>query len=63
MNNINKIPNEIVRVPFILEIINGVNISTQKMKFWAGFMGFKQNVDTYNLKPEIGWAINKVVKK
>lgn len=31
-------PNEIVRVPFILEIINGVNISTQKMKFWAGFM-------------------------
>ena len=28
------------------------------MEFWSGFMGLKQNEKTFNLKPEIGWAVN-----
>jgi hypothetical protein len=61
LDNANTIPSELVRVPFIFEIINqdGSVERTIKMELWAGFMGLKQNPLTFNLKPEIGWAVNQ----
>lgn len=44
------------------EIQNGLAmpIASYKMEFWAGFMGLKQDRQTFNVKPEIGWAVNKL---
>ncbi len=58
IKSIGQLPDEIVRVPFILEVDFEDRKETHEMEFWAGFMGLKQNNQTYNLKPEIGWAIN-----
>lgn len=59
--NINNLPYEIVRVPFLFHIVDKDSPEkVLKMEFWAGFMGLKQDDQTFNLKPEIGWAINLV---
>ncbi|MFV0418292.1 MAG: DUF4419 domain-containing protein [Dysgonomonas sp.] len=60
ISGIGIFPPELVRVPFIFCInsSDGATIKSYKMEFWSGFMGLKQNEKTFNLKPEIGWAIN-----
>lgn len=65
IKSLNVLPKEIVSVPFVFEAesVDGVASKTLDMEFWAGFMGLQQNDLTYNLKPEIGWAINIVTEK
>lgn len=65
IKSIGDLPAEIVRVPFVLDlnIDKNTTIFSQQMEFWAGFMGLQQDNETYNLKPIIGWAINKVEEK
>ncbi|MDU1889133.1 MAG: DUF4419 domain-containing protein [Dysgonomonas sp.] len=62
IKSIGELPDEITRTPFILEIRSNETtiIKSLKMEFWSGFMGLKQTPGTFNLKPEIGWAINRV---
>ena len=62
---IGLLPKEIASVPFIFEVQNGLAMTTAsyKMEFWAGFMGVKQDKETFNIKPEIGWAVNMPGKK
>ena len=38
---------------------DGVIKETFDMEFWAGFMGVKQDKRSFNVKPEIGWAVNR----
>lgn len=58
---INELPKELANVPFILEIKDAAGnlVQSFNMEFWAGFMGVKQNPKTYDVKPEIGWAVNR----
>ncbi len=58
---INELPKELANVPFILEIKDAAGNLKQSfnMEFWAGFMGVKQHPQTFNVKPEIGWAVNR----
>jgi hypothetical protein len=60
IDNIEKLPSEIVRVPFVfcIDFPNGTRSKSYRTEFWSGFMGLHQDNETYNLKPEIGWAIN-----
>lgn len=60
IKNVGDLPKEISSVPFLFEIKNGSGeiTSSNKMEFWAGFMGVNQNQTTFNIKPEIGWAVN-----
>lgn len=60
IESIGELPSELVRVPFTF-CINAdreTTVKTYNMEFWSGFMGMKQDEETYNMKPEIGWAIN-----
>jgi hypothetical protein len=61
IKNVNDLPKELANVPFVLEIKgdDGVIKETFNMEFWAGFMGVKQDKQSFNVKPEIGWAINR----
>ncbi len=57
---INELPPEIVRVPFIfVDNLDPQHPVEYNMEFWAGFMGVTEDVKTFNVKPEIGWAINR----
>lgn len=64
IDDISLLPKEMVAVPFEFEIKQDMNTPGKKMnmEFWAGFMGLSQDSCTYNLKPEIGWAVNIVTK-
>lgn len=56
-----SVASEIVKVPFILEDTEtGIEFN---MQFWAGFVGLSQNNDNYSLKPELGWAVNNLLKQ
>lgn len=61
IKSVNVLPKELANVPFLLEIKDSSGILTQsyRMEFWAGFMGLKQDQQSFNVKPEIGWAINR----
>lgn len=61
IDNINTLPKEIANVPFVFEIQDdaGKVVQSSQMEFWAGFMGVRQNTSTFNVKPEIGWAVNQ----
>ncbi len=64
IKNISDLSDEIVRVPFLFYINSdsGTTMAKFEMELWAGFMGLKQNPETYNLKPEIGWAVNMLTE-
>jgi len=61
IKSINALPKELANVPFILEIKDAAGNLKQSfnMELWAGFMGLKQDGETFNVKPEIGWAVNR----
>lgn len=61
ITNINDLPKELANVPFVLELndVSGTVKESLNMEFWAGFMGVKQNKESFNVKPEIGWAVNR----
>ncbi|WP_316750791.1 DUF4419 domain-containing protein [Pedobacter gandavensis] len=65
IKSINVLPRELAIVPFIFEIKDntGTIQKTLKMEFWAGFMGIKQDKTTFNVKPEIGWAVNQLAEE
>jgi hypothetical protein len=54
----NSLPNEIVKVDldYIKEYDDG-STETEQLELWAGFIGLKQNTETYLLEPQIGWMI------
>ena len=60
LKDLNYLPKELANVPFIVELSDGRGgiTKTYNMEFWAGFMGASQDTKTFNLKPEIGWAVN-----
>jgi hypothetical protein len=62
IKSVGDLPKEMACVPFIFEIQDDAKnaLSSSKMEFWAGFMGIKQNQKTFNVKPEIGWAVNSL---
>lgn len=49
--------NELLEIPFTLDILNGGSVQSLKLKFLAGFVGLTQNEKTGSLKPEIGWIV------
>lgn len=61
ITSIGDLPKEMANVPFLLEIKDDKGNINQsfKMEFWAGFMGVKQDQQSFNVKPEIGWAVNR----
>lgn len=61
IKDVNILPKELSNVPFLLELKDGNGQINQsfKMELWAGFMGVKQDKFTFNVKPEIGWVVNK----
>lgn len=61
ITHVNELPKELSNVPFLLELKDGNGQINQSfnMELWAGFMGVKQDKFTFNVKPEIGWAVNK----
>lgn len=65
IKNVSMLPKEMACVPFIFEVQDksGRSLSESKMEFWAGFMGVRQDPDTFNIKPEIGWAVNNISPK
>lgn len=53
--DINNVPSEIIKVPFTLEMGDaGVKYESQLL---TGIFGMIQDPKTFNLKPEIGWAV------
>lgn len=56
---IEKLPSEVVRVDFQYRIFDrgGILLSSHPMEFVSGFVGIAQDVETFALRPEIGWAI------
>lgn len=60
IKSVNDLPKELANVPFVLEVTDdsGIIKQTLNMEFWAGFMGVKQDQQSFNVKPEIGWAVN-----
>lgn len=65
IKNVGNLPKEIANVPFLFEIQDNSKKTqkTLKMEFWAGFMGVRQNKSTFNINPEIGWAVNILEEK
>lgn len=58
INAIDNIPSEVVKVPLIInDIENGDEFECNLL---TGFFGFVQEITTFNLKPEIGWAVEMV---
>ncbi|MEJ2881600.1 DUF4419 domain-containing protein [Pedobacter sp. GR22-6] len=62
IKSVGLLPKEIANVPFLFEVQSGDQkiVATYRMEFWAGFMGVKQDPKSFNVKPEIGWAVNKL---
>lgn len=62
VKSLNDLPSEIVKVPFVFSVNSDANttVASYNMEFWAGFFGLTQDSETYNLKPVIGWAINRL---
>ncbi|TKC08579.1 DUF4419 domain-containing protein [Pedobacter frigoris] len=61
ITSLNSLPKELTNVPFIVEVADtkGNVVKSFNMELWAGFMGVKQDQKSFNIKPEIGWAINR----
>ncbi|GAA4328107.1 DUF4419 domain-containing protein [Mucilaginibacter gynuensis] len=61
IKNVDDLPKELSNVPFIVEVEDEAGKIKQSfnMELWAGFMGVAQNPNTFNIKPVIGWAVNK----
>jgi hypothetical protein len=61
IKNVNELPKELSNVPFVVEVKDdfGKLIKSFNMELWAGFMGIVQDPKSFNIKPEIGWAVNK----
>lgn len=61
IKNINNLPKELANVPFVIEVEDASGNLKQSfnMEFWAGFMGVTQDKQSFNIKPEIGWAVNR----
>lgn len=64
-NNLNKLvggeslPEEIVKVDLkYIEVIDGYAHETM-LELWAGFIGLKQNPETFALTPIISWMVKK----
>ncbi len=53
------LPSELKTIPFKFQIIDSENKLKQEflMEFSAGFIGVRQDQDTLNLRPEIGWFV------
>jgi hypothetical protein len=61
IKGIMDLPNELSNVPFVIDVQDALGKLQQSfnMELWAGFMGVVQDPKTFNVKPEIGWAVNK----
>jgi len=61
---VSALPKELSNVPFLLQLQDqsGTVQSSLNMEFWAGFMGVKQDKQSFNVKPEIGWAVNRKIE-
>jgi hypothetical protein len=54
-----NLPNEIVKVDFKYIMTNATNTKEIPLELWAGFIGLKQDKETFKLTPQIGWMIRK----
>ncbi len=54
-----ELPKEIVCVDFECRLLDndGAVLKSIPMEYWAGFIGLRQDRDTYCLRPEIGWWV------
>ncbi|MEJ7560608.1 MAG: DUF4419 domain-containing protein [Pedobacter sp.] len=61
IKNVNDLPKELSNVPFLVEVRDDFGNLKQSfnMELWAGFMGIIQDPKSFNVKPEIGWAVNR----
>jgi len=64
-NNLNKLlgggslPEEMVKVDLKFVKTDGVHTKETMLELWAGFIGLKQNSETYALTPQISWMVKK----
>jgi hypothetical protein len=54
-----NLPNEIVKVDLKYIMTDGANTKEIPLELWAGFIGLKQDKETFKLTPQIGWMIRK----
>lgn len=53
------LPSELVKVDLIYNYRNGAVNKTVPLEIWAGFIGLRQDKESFALKPEIGWFVKK----
>ncbi|KAH0790029.1 DUF4419 domain-containing protein [Histomonas meleagridis] len=58
-----KLPDEVLQVPLKIEVIGIGGISSTDCFIYSGFVGLKQNPDSFQLKPKMGWMICKAEKQ
>ncbi|OHT03976.1 uncharacterized protein TRFO_28634 [Tritrichomonas foetus] len=57
-------PKEMLQTPFVLKFyIGDIFSQVYDCTMHAGFIGLKQDPETFNLKPEIGWVIEQDTNK
>lgn len=48
---------ELDRVPFTFQIVGAGPTQTYPMELWTGFVGIEEDLNTYALRPKIGWMV------
>lgn len=48
---------QIVQVPFCFTECKSDNTTNTDMELWSGIMGYKENPDTHDFVPQIGWIV------
>ncbi len=54
-----KLPNEIVKVDIKFQEVYKDTVIETPLELWSGFIGLKQNNESFALRPQIGWMVRK----
>ncbi len=55
----NDLPEEIVKVDVEYQEVYNDTVIKTPLEIWAGFIGLEQNVESFALRPQIGWMVRK----
>lgn len=58
-----ELTSEMLTIPFVLTVDDGVSSCSTDCEFVAGFVGVSQDPNTKSIKPEIGWIIREEDKE
>ena len=57
--SVDSLPGSLSKAPFVWQHRDQI----YQMEFLAGFTGFTQNVETFEIRPKIGWAVREVTNE